>query len=161
MNATLHALAAMSDDRFLAIYESLLNEGFGPLDGEVAKALKFRPHAIKKLPLAQRSKHAKRLIERANNVELAYELLGGYLMDKSPDLVTDFLDATGVEHDQGMIENTGEQVPDAAKIPAAVEQLDGKYDPQDVSLYLALSTITWPQVEAFQTLWESRAGAAS
>ena len=94
MNATLQALSAMSDDRFLAIYESLLNEGYGPLDGEVAKALKFRPHAIRKLALAQRAKHAKKLIERSNSADLAYELLGGYLMDKCPDLVTDFLDVT-------------------------------------------------------------------
>ncbi len=159
--AVLEQLNKLTDEHFLAIYEALGENGFGPLDGEVAKALKFRPHAIKKLPLAQRSKHAKRLIERAHNGELAYELLGGYLMDHSPDLVTDFLDATGVKHDEGMVEDTRVQAPEASKIAAAVEQLEGKYEAEDINLYLALSTITWPQIDELRTIWESRTGAAS
>lgn len=160
MNATLQVLSSMSDERFLSIYESLLNEGYGPLDGEVAKTLKFRPHAIKKLALPQRAKHAKRLIERSSSSELAYELLGGYLMDKAPKLVTDFLDATGVEHDEGMIEDTGNQVPDTGKLAEVVEQLDKDHDPEDVTLYLALSTVTWPELEALQGVWQARSGDA-
>ena len=39
-------LKQMSEDRFLHIYDTLSKDGFGPLDGEVAAALKFRPHTI-------------------------------------------------------------------------------------------------------------------
>ena len=49
--AVLEQLQRLSDERFLSIYESLSERGFGPLDGEVAKALKFRPQAIRKLPM--------------------------------------------------------------------------------------------------------------
>ena len=92
-------LRGTSDERFLEIYQALENQGFGPLDGEVAKAMKFRPHAIKKLPMAQRAKRARNILVRAGNAELCYELFGSYLMQKCKTLVTDFLDGTGVEHD--------------------------------------------------------------
>ena len=48
-------LRLLSDERFLCIYEALVRDGFGPLDGEVAKALKFRPQAIVKIPMAKRA----------------------------------------------------------------------------------------------------------
>ena len=53
-------LKQTSPDRFLEIYSALENNGFGPLDGEVAKAMKFRPQAIRKLPMAQRARRAQR-----------------------------------------------------------------------------------------------------
>ena len=85
-------LKKMKEERFLQIYESLAQDGFGPLDGEVAQALKFRPHAIRKLPLAKRSKTAHALLIRGANAELCYELFGSYLMKNAKDIVTDFLD---------------------------------------------------------------------
>jgi uncharacterized protein (UPF0297 family) len=152
-NPTLDIVTAMSEERFLAVYEALSEQGFGPLDGEVARALKFRPQAIRKLPFEQRAKQARKIIERTRNADLAYELLGGYLMKTSRELVTDFLDATGVTHDEGMIE---EGAPDEDKVEAALSTLDGKYPAEDVTLYLALSTQTWPGSEKIAALYAAR-----
>ncbi|MEZ5976174.1 MAG: hypothetical protein R3E96_15435 [Planctomycetota bacterium] len=91
-------LKALSPQRFQSIYEALAQHGFGPLDGEVAKELKFRPQAIKKLPFEQRAKRARLYMERTNNAELCYEVFGTYLMKDHKALITDFLDATGVQH---------------------------------------------------------------
>ena len=126
-------LKKMKEERFLQIYESLAQDGFGPLDGEVAQALKFRPHAIRKLPLAKRSKTAHSLLVRGANAELCYELFGSYLMKNAKDIVTDFLDGTGVEHEDGMIKSVEESKPAADKISSTVADLDGKYDPADAS----------------------------
>ncbi len=52
-------LKAMKEERFLAIYDQLAQDGYGPLDGEVAKVLKFRPQAIRKLPMPKRAKTAR------------------------------------------------------------------------------------------------------
>lgn len=156
MNPTLDIVTEMPEERFLEIYETLSEQGFGPLDGEVAKVLKFRPQAIRKLAFEQRAKHARKIIERTRNADLAYELLGGFLMKKSRDLVTDFLDLTGVEHDEGMIE---EGAPDEAKLDEAVKTLDEKYDPEDVTLYLALSTQTWPQSSRIAEVLAARTNA--
>lgn len=155
MAATIDFLTTLDDPRFFQIYEGLSDKGFGPLDGEIAKLLKFRPQAIRKLPLEQRAKHAKAILQRTNNAELCYEVFGTYLMRQHEGLVTGFLDAVGIEHDEGIVEDTS-QLPSADKIPAAVQKLDGEFPPADVTMYLAVSAQTWPEVEAFDELWRDR-----
>lgn len=149
-------LKTLSDDRFLAIYTSLEQDGFGPLDGEVARAMKFRPQAIRKLPMDQRARRAKVILERKNQADLAYELLGSYLMRSCKGLVTGFLDATGVKHDDGMIESVELSKPDPAKLAQAVSDLDKEYAPEDVTLYLALAAEQWPSVPEIDSIWKMR-----
>jgi hypothetical protein len=149
-------LKKMDDARFLNIYAALEKQGYGPLDAEVAKAMKFRPHAIKKVPMDQRARRAKRIIEAGGNAELCYELFGTYLIKEHHGLVTGFLDLTGVEHEEGMIQNVDESQPDGAKIASAVEDLDGKFDGEDVTLYLSICAEQWPQVSEIQATWEAR-----
>lgn len=154
-------LKRMSDERFLHIYTSLERQGFGPLDSEVAKALKFRPQAIRKLPMAQRAKRARAILQRSGNAELAYDLFGSYLLKMHKELVTGFLDATGVAHEDGMIRDTNEAVPDAAKVAAAIEDLDRRFAPEDVTLYLSIGAEQWPGVAEIQSAWSTRSRAAA
>ena len=149
-------LRTMDDTRFAAIYESLVHQGFGPLDNEVAQSLKFRPQAIRKLPFAQRAKRAKMFMERTASAELCYELFGTYLMKGHKQLILDFLDATGVQHKDGMLEGDGPQTPDVAKLNEAITELDKKYDPSDVTLYLSVCAEQWPEVPEVESLWRMR-----
>ena len=148
----------LGEQRFLAIYEALAQQGYGPLDGEVAKLLKFRPQAIKKVPIAKRAKLARGWIEQRHNAELCYEFFGSYLVNNKRELVTGFLDATGVPHDQGMIEDIDRVKPDPAKLDGAVKALDEKFGADDVTLYLALAAEQWPSVPELVALWKKRAG---
>lgn len=148
-------LKRLNDDRFFAIYESLVQNGFGPLDGEVAKSLKFRPQAIRKLPLAQRARRARSLLGR--NPELTYEFFGGYLMRHHKELVTGFLDKTGVEHEDGIIENLEAGTPDPQKIDAALKELDASFPPEDVTLYLSMCADQWGDVKELEAVWLTRA----
>jgi hypothetical protein len=150
----------LSEQQFLAIYQALSEKGYGPLDAEVAKLLRFRPQAIKKIPIEKRAKLAKNWIEQKHNAELCYEFFGTYLVQKKKELVTGFLDATGVPHDEGMIENIDAARPDPARIDAAVKELDGKFGADDVTLYLALCAEQWPGVPELSALWRARAGVA-
>lgn len=152
-------LKALDEERFAAIYESLAENDFGPLDGEVAKDLKFRPHAIKKLPMQQRARRARSILIRVGNAELCYELFGSYLMKHKKELVTTFLDETGVPHDDGMIENVADANPDGSKVAAAVEKLDAEFEPSDVTLYLSLCAEQWPEVPEVETAWRQRSDA--
>ncbi len=152
----LDQLKRLSEERFFAIYSALERDGFGPLDAEVARALKFRPQAIKKLPMAQRAKRARSILERSSNRDLAYELFGSYLLTKTKGLVTDFLDATGVPHKDGMIDDIEGMRPSAEKLSAAIAQLDQQYDPADVTLYLSMCAEQWPQVVEMDSLWRLR-----
>jgi hypothetical protein len=152
-------LKAMGDERFLTLYEDLSQQGFGPLDGEVAKVLRFRPQAIRKLPFPQRARKARQLLISRSNAELCYELFGSWLIQKRRDLVTGFLDATGVKHEEGMIEDLDHNSPDEKKLAAAVKDLDGRFDPQDVTLYLSLCAEQWPSLKELDELWRSRSAA--
>ena len=153
-------LKSLSDERFVAMYESLAQEGFGPLDHEVASALKFRPQAIRKLPMAKRAKRARSILVSKGRAELCYELFGTYLIQHHKELVTGFLDATDVKHEDGMLETLETNQPDPKKIADAVKELDGKHEPDDVTLYLALCAEQWPSVRELEELWRERAGIA-
>ena len=156
MQPVLQELDRMSGDRFLAIYEALSDRGFGPLDGNVATALKFRPHAVKKLPFAQRAKKARSLIMSSSDAETAYDLFGSFLVKNHKELITDFLDATGVPHEEGMIEDLRAAEPDAEKLDEAIQGLDSKFEPDHVTLYLAMCSQQWPDSDHVIKLWNSR-----
>ena len=152
----LEHMKGMSPDRFLAIYTSLEHQGFGPLDGDVARSLRFRPQAIRKLPMEQRAKRARMLVETSKNANLAYELVGGYLMKTQKELVIGFLEATGVKHQDGMIEDIEGAKPAPDKIAAAIAELDKKFAREDVTLYLVLCADQWPAEKTFETLLAER-----
>ena len=156
--AVLEHFRTLGEQRFFAIYEALSQQGYGPLDAEVAKLLKFRPQAIKKIPLEKRAKLARNWIEQKHNAELCYELFGTYLVRTKKELVTGFLDATGVPHEEGMIADIDQAKPDPAKLDAAVTDLDAKFGADDVTLYLALCAEQWPSVPELVALWKKRAG---
>jgi hypothetical protein len=147
---------AMSPERFLSLYQSLERDGFGPLDGEVARSLHFRPQAIRKLPMPQRAKRARMLIESSSNADLAYEIVGGYLLKTRKELVTTFLDSTGVKHEQGMIEDIQGAQPAKDKIAPAIAELDRKFPTEDVTLYLVLCVEQWPEIREFGQLLSTR-----
>jgi len=154
-------LKGLDEERFTTIYEALAQDGYGPLDGEVARALKFRPHAVKKLPMKQRARRARTILLNAGNAELCYELFGGYLMKHRKELITTFLDETGVPHEEGMVQNLEEAKPDGGKVNDAVAKLDGEFDPADVTLYLSLCAEQWPNVPEIESAWRLRADAPS
>lgn len=152
----LDQLKKMSPERFLAIYQSLEMNGYGPFDGEVAKVMKFRPMAIKKLPMDQRAKRARMIIENARNAELAYELFGAYLIKNHKGLVTGFLDKTGVAHEDGMLTDVDSAVPAKDKVQGAIAELDKEFPPEEVTLYLAIAAQQWSQVPELDALWKKR-----
>ena len=44
----------------------------------------------------------------------------------------------------------------AAKVGPAIDELDGKFERDDVTLYLALSAEHWPNVDPIVAAWQSR-----
>lgn len=154
----LDRLAALSDERFLTMYSSLEHQGFGPLDAEVAKSLNFRPQAVRKLPMAQRARRARSIVLQRKNGELAYELVGGYLVKTRREMITGFLDAVGVPHEDGMIDDVNAAPPDPARVAAAVEALDAKHPKEDVVLYLELCAQHWPESAEIAAALAARRG---
>jgi hypothetical protein len=71
-------------------------------------------------------------------------------------LVADFLDGTGVPHEDCMVSDVDASKPDATKVAETVQALDAKYDPSDVTLYLALAAQQWPSVPEVEAAWRMR-----
>ena len=83
---------------------------------------------------------------------------GSYLMKTRKDLVTSFLNETGVSHDEGMIDVGEDNVPDVTKLDAALELLDKEHGPEDVTLYLSICAEQWSQVPEIEAAWRARLG---
>ena len=158
--AVLEHFKTFDEARFFALYQALTENGFGPLDGEIAKLLKFRPQAIRKLPLEKRAKLARQWIDQKHNAELCYELFGTYLMRGKRELVTGFLEKTGVKHENGLIEDVDHNTPAPDKIAGAVAELDQTFGADDVTLYLSMCAEQWPAVPGLVELWKKRSGVA-
>lgn len=81
-----------------------------------------------------------------------------YLIKDRQELVTGFLDATGVKHEKGMVEDLENALPNPQKVAAAVAELDQKFSPSDVTLYLSMCADQWPQLPEIEAIWRQRVG---
>ena len=102
--------------------------------GALARRLNFRVRSIQALPVERR---ARQLAQMGDVSEaIATRALISYHMAAQRPLMSAFLDALGIAHDNGVI--TAEQVPkpDAAKLAEAVAHVKTSFPAEDVSLYL-------------------------
>jgi len=101
----------------------------------VAEARKVRPVFLERQPRTQRhdlflTTLAKPALEIATS-----SLIRAWLLKKYKGMLTDFLDALGIAHQDGVVEELPAAAEDA-KLTAAIELLLGKYPPEVVSVYL-------------------------
>ncbi|MHC5209371.1 MAG: hypothetical protein ACYTG2_01475 [Planctomycetota bacterium] len=150
-------LTAMSPERFTVLYESLDPKVARALDGPIARMLNSRPRSIARQPVTLRVKALRAWITRERDEQVAGDLLAAYFLGPRKDLVTSFLDATGVTHEDGQVEDDAR--PDAAKIPDAVAALLAEHDREDVGLYLQVAAQQWPDVPEVKTAAEGLAPA--
>ena len=78
---------------------------------------------------------------------MAGNLLRIWLLKKHKQMLADFLDALGIPHQEGVVEDLP-QAMDDAKVTAAVNALLGKYPPEVVAVYLhafsEMNKVGWP-----------------
>ena len=71
-------------------------------------------------------------------------------MKKHTQMLIDFLDALGVEHKDGVVDDLPATVDDA-KLKDAVEKLLGKYPQEEVAVYLnafySMNDVSWPNLK--------------
>lgn len=116
----------------------------------VADARKLRPVFFEKQAKPQR--HAAMVSTLAKpNMELAAgTLLRGWLLKKYNGMLVDFLNALGIPHKDGVVEDLPEKIDDA-KLKAAVDVLLGKYPREVVAVYLnafnSMNETGWDNLE--------------
>lgn len=115
----------------------------------VAQALRVRPVFLEKKPRRQRHGEMINMLGRPRMEETAASLLRGWLVKSQTALLSDFLDALGIPHQQGVVEEFPATVPDD-KLDAAIEGLLARHPREKVALYLnaiqATSGVNWPNL---------------
>jgi hypothetical protein len=121
----------------------------------VAESRKLRPVFFERQPRAQR--HAA-MIASLSKPALDFitgNLIRGWLLKKHKAMLVDFLDALGLPHKDGVVENLPETM-DEVKLRAAVEALLAKYPGEVVAVYLQafheMNEVEWP---ALKTMLEN------
>ncbi len=106
------------------------------VDQALAEALRFRPAAVRKLPVDRRVDHFVRRVRPDNS--LATNLLTTLHLAHRRPLLGAFLDALDIPNDDGLIPPGHEPEPFAAdRLAPAVDGLRERFDTADVDVYLA------------------------
>ena len=123
----------------------------------VAEARKVRPVFLERQPRTQRHSTMLSTLTRPSLDLVAGNLIRTWLLKKYQGMLVDFLDALGIVHKEGVVDDLPEAM-DEAKLRAAVEVLLGKYPPEVVVVYLQafneMNEVEWPSLK---TMLESDA----
>jgi hypothetical protein len=99
----------------------------------IAQQKKFRPKSVVALDIDRKAKHFAGMVNLPET--LAARALIAYHLAAQRPLMGAFLDALGIAHENGLIQE--EQVqPDNTKLASAVERISADYPADDVALYL-------------------------
>lgn len=123
----------------------------------VAQARKVRPVFMERQPRTQRHAAMLATLTRPALDAIAGNLIRTWLLKKYKDMLIDFLDALGIAHKEGVVDDLPATM-DEAKLRAAIEAVLTKYPPEVVVVYLQafneMNEVQWPSL---QTMLESDA----
>ena len=118
--------------------------------GSVAEARKLRPVFLERQPRAQRHTDMLATLARPALDAITGNLIRTWLLKKYKTLLMDFLDALGIPHKEGVVEDLPGSMDDA-KLRAAVDTVLGKYPQEVVAVYLNafndMNEVEWPNLK--------------
>ena len=103
--------------------------------GAVAEARHVRPVFLERQPRAQRHEAMISTLSRPALDTVAGGLIRAWLIKKHKAMLVDFLNALGIQNNEGVVDNLPAAMDDA-KLKSAVETLLKKYPPEAVAVYL-------------------------
>jgi hypothetical protein len=101
----------------------------------VAEARHLRPVFLERQAKTQRHATMLASLAKPNLEPVAANLLRTWLVKKHKSMLIDFLNALGIENNEGVVDDLPPAMDDA-KLAAAVDTLVTKYPPEAVSVYL-------------------------
>ena len=115
----------------------------------IAQRIKFRPKSVIALPVEKKAKH---LIAAGAVSELvAARLLVAYHLAHQRPMMGAFLDALGITHENGLINEESVPPPPREKLKAAIAAVRSAFSKEDVDLYMrtlaALDGDTWAELD--------------
>ena len=147
--------AAMSQEKCGQIMEKISQQSPEAVKQTVAAAaiaLKFRPQFLLKQPLEMRVSSVRRALSRTSANALAEELLAVYFLKCRLDLLVEWLDLLGLEHEEGMLKADVVGSPAEAELREKVSRFraaDGDADRELLlQAFAAQAAIQWPVLDA-------------
>jgi hypothetical protein len=117
----------------------------------IAQRIKFRAKSVIGMPADKKARH---LATLPNISELvAARLLVAYHLAQQRPMMGSFLDALGIKHEAGLIEDEDVPAPTPEALKSAATTLAASYPAEDVALYL--STLIWQDPETWGALAEA------
>jgi hypothetical protein len=117
----------------------------------VAEARKLRPVYLERQAKTQRHATMLAQLARPSSEMVTANLLRTWLLKKHQGLLSGFLDALGIAHKEGVVEELPKTIEDA-KLQAAVDAVLGKNPPEVVAVYLnafsEINEVDWPNLKA-------------
>jgi hypothetical protein len=118
--------------------------------GSVAEARKLRPVFLERQPRTQRHTAMQATLSKPALEMVTGNLLRTWLLKKYNTMLVDFLDALGIVHKDGVVDDLPDAIPDE-KLHAAVEVLLAKYPPEVVAVYLnafnGMNAVEWANLK--------------
>ncbi|SRR5258708_5857817 len=116
----------------------------------VAEARKLRPVFLERQPRTQQHSVMLTALSRPALDLVAGTLIRGWLLKKHNAMLCDFLDALGITHKEGVVEDLPATMDDA-KVAAATDVLLAKYPHEAVAVYLNafndMNQANWPNLK--------------
>jgi hypothetical protein len=147
--------AAMSPERAVALMGALREQAplaFAQALAVASAAMRARPRYLASRPLEKQAEAARRAFARVSAADAAEQILATYFLECRTALLEEWLDALGLAHEKGVLEDDRPEAPDAGTLGEAVERFRAGDDPEERELLLrafaAQSAIDWPALDA-------------
>jgi len=147
--------AVMEPEQCEAFFREIAEKSPGTFTQAVyaaATAFKSRPKAVIKKPFPQRASMVRRALARVSSNLVAEEMLAIYFLEVKQEMLTEWLDALGIEHEDGSLKENNPEEPPKEKLEAVIAEFCGKDDDPDRSLLLkafgSQDAIDWPTLDA-------------
>ncbi len=157
-NTTMKAFqifAAMEPEQAEALFREIAEKAPGSFTQAVyaaAAAFKSRPKFVIKQPFASRASLVRRGLARVGSNPVAEEMLAIYFLECKQDVLVEWLDTLGIEHEEGSLKENNPAEPEQEKLTLTIKEFCGKDDNPDRVLLLkafaAQDAIDWPLLDA-------------
>ena len=117
----------------------------------IAQRIKFRVKSVATMPIDKKSRQLAAVATVSEMV--AARLLVAYHLAAQRPMMGSFLDALGIKHEAGLIEDEEMPAPSPEKLKEGAAAMAAQYPREDVALYL--STLVWQDPDTWGGLMEA------
>jgi hypothetical protein len=123
--------------------------------GAACVTLKARPQFLMKQPKDKQAQFVRSALARFAASPIAEEVLAAYFLEVRRDLLTEWLDALGIEHENGILKQDNPAEPAREKLAEAIARFRTGEGADDRELlmqaFAAQSAVEWPGLDALIT----------